>query len=120
MLGLTAEIALSGATFAYDKLYTYSVPPELHKKIACGCRVLVPFGKGNIKKQGIVFKLKQSELKGLKNLVSLIDEKPILSEELLRICEYLKESVFCTYYDAVHTMLPAGLEYKMVDFFSKK
>ena len=55
MLGLVAEIALEGASFAYDKLYTYAVPPELQKKALAGCRVLVPFGKGNSKKQGIIF-----------------------------------------------------------------
>jgi len=118
MLGLVAEIALNDATYAYDKLYTYAVPVDLHKKANAGCRVIVPFGKGNSKKQGIIFRIKEAELKGLKNLLSVIDEKPILSDELLRLCEYLKESVFCTYYDAVHIMLPAGLNYRLVNFYS--
>ena len=59
MLGLVAEIALSDATYAYDKLYTYAIPPELHKTAAAGCRVLVPFGKGNSKKQGMIFRIKE-------------------------------------------------------------
>ena len=60
MTGLVAKIALEGATFAFDKLYTYAVPPELNEKVKKGIRVLVPFGKGNIKKQGsfrLLFKL---------------------------------------------------------------
>jgi len=118
MLGLVAEIALSGATYAFDKLYTYAVPTELHKKAVAGCRVLIPFGRGNTKKQGIIFRIKEAELKGLKNILSVIDDKPILSDELIKLCEYLKESVFCTYYDAVHIMLPAGLNYRLVNFYS--
>ncbi len=118
MTGLTAEIALEGASFAFDKLYTYAVPPELQGKALEGCRVLVPFGRGNNKKQGIIFHLKQKELKGLKKIMSVIDEKPILNSESIKLCEYLKESVFCTYYDAVHIMLPAGLSYKMLSYYS--
>ena len=118
MTGLVAKIALEGATFAFDKLYTYAVPPELNEKVKKGIRVLVPFGKGNIKKQGMVFSLCQEELKGLKKLISLIDKEPVLTEEMLKMCEYMSESVFCTYYDAVHIMLPTGLGYKLVNFYS--
>ena len=51
MTGLVALVALEGATSAFDKLYTYAVPPELHSVAKAGCRALVPFGRGNIKKQ---------------------------------------------------------------------
>lgn len=118
MKGVVAEIALQGATFAFDKLYTYAVPPEMQKKATEGCRVLVPFGRGNIKKQGIIFHLRQDEVKGLKNILSLIDERAVLTKEMLEMCEYMKESVFCTYYDAVSVMLPAGLSYKLVNYYS--
>ena len=118
MKSLVAEIALSGATFTFDKLYTYAIPTQFHKTVKVGCRVIIPFGKGNTKKQGIIFRIKEDEVKGLKNLLTVIDEKPILSDELIRLCEYLKESVFCTYYDAVHTMLPTGLNYRLVNFYS--
>jgi len=118
MKGLVALIALQGATFAFDKLYTYAVPPELHHKVKNGCRVLVPFGKGNIKKQGIIFALKDDEIKGLKKLISVIDISPVLTDEMLKLCEYMKESLFCTYYDAVSVMLPAGLSYKLINYYS--
>ena len=112
MLGLVAKIALEGAQLSYDKLYTYIVPPELHSAIEKGKRVLVPFGKGNTKKQGLVFSLETGELKGLKNLLSVIDDKPLLTEEMLLLCEYMKEGLFCTYYDVIRTMLPTGLGLK--------
>ena len=118
MKGLVALIALQGATFAFDKLYTYAVPPELQQRVQSGIRVLIPFGKGNIKKQGIIFSVKTDEIKGLKKILTVIDNEPVLTEELLSLCGYMKETLFCTYYDAVSVMLPAGLSYKLINFYS--
>lgn len=118
MIGLTAEVALKDATYTFDRLYTYAVPPEQQRSISAGCRVTVPFGKGNIKRHGIIFRLAESEIKGLKKTLAVTDSEPVLSEEMLKMCEYMKESLFCTYYDAVSAMLPAGLGLKTVNFYS--
>ena len=118
MPGLTAEIVLDGATFAYDKRYTYLVPPDMQKRIAPGMRVIVPFGGGNRKQQGMVLSLAQKELKGLKPVFALTDREPVLTEEMCRLCEYMRETCFCTYYDAIKAMLPAGLNYKLVTYYS--
>lgn len=117
-MGAVAKVALKGASFAYDKLYTYAIPKELLNYVAKGCRVLVPFGKGNLKKQGMVFNVLQEETDSLKTIFSVTDETPVLSDELLSLCEYMRELCFCTYYDAVSVMLPAGLEYKTVNFYT--
>ena len=118
MTGLVAEIALSGATYAFDKLYSYAVPPELYQSVSAGKRVLLPFGRGNVSRQGIIFALKRSELKGLKKILSVIDSEPLLTDEMLKMCAFLQETVFCTYYDAVNIMLPAGLGIKFVNYYS--
>ena len=93
MEGLTAQIALDGATFAFDRLYTYIIPPELQEKANIGMRVTVPFGKGNLKKQGMIFGLKTGELKGLKSILSITDKNPVLSPEMLALCEYMRENL---------------------------
>ncbi len=118
MKGAVALVALKGAASAYDKLYTYVVPPDMQRSLTEGMRVTVPFGKGNTKKQGMVFHLKEAELRGLKSISSVIDEKPILEGEMLRLAEYMQKTVFCTYYDAVAKMLPIGLSHRLVDFYS--
>ena len=118
MKGTVALVALQGATLAFDKLYTYIIPPDLLGKAQKGCRVLVPFGKGNIKKQGMIFGISEAELKGLKSVYSLIDSTPILNEEMLSVCEYLRDSTFCTYYDGIHAVLPAGLTHRLVNYYS--
>ena len=118
MEGLTAQIALDGATFAFDRLYTYIIPPELQEKANIGMRVTVPFGKGNLKKQGMIFGLKTGELKGLKSILSITDKSPVLSPEMLALCEYMRENYFCTYYEAVRAALPAGMSFKLISFYS--
>ena len=114
-----AHIALDGAIGSYDKMYTYSIPDELYDAAREGCRVFVPFGKGNVKRIGMIFSVEaQSEAGGLKNIISVIDDSPILSGEMLKICVWMHNNVFCTYFDAVNTILPTGLKFKLADFYS--
>lgn len=118
MTGPVAQIALDGAAFAFDRLYSYIIPPELQRKAAAGMRVTVPFGKGNLKKQGLIFAIQTAELKGLKPILSITDKTPVLNAEMLALCEYMRENYFCTYYEAVHAALPAGLSFKLTSFYS--
>jgi len=118
MKGTVARIALQGATSAFDKLYTYIIPPELLAEAKEGCRVLIPFSRGNIKRQGMIFEIAEDELKGLKSIYSLIDRTPILNEEMLAVCKLLHDTTFCTYYDAVHAVLPTGLTCRLVNYYS--
>ena len=113
-----ALVALQGATNAFDRLYTYVIPPDLLSKATSGKRVLVPFGRGNIKKQGMIFKIDTADGKGLKSIYSLIDNEAVLSEKMLRLCEYLHDRTFCTYYDGIHALLPAGLTHRLVNYYS--
>ena len=114
---LIAETAVSGTAYSFDMLFSYAVPDRLAADIACGCRVLVPFGRGNKRRIGVVMKLSQGEKKGLKSLVSLVDETPVVSEELLGLAFYLREQTFCTYFDAVKAMLPPAMSVSAKETF---
>ncbi len=114
---LIAETAVSGTAYSFDMLFSYAVPDRLAAVIACGCRVLVPFGRGNKRRIGVVMKLSQGEAKGLKSLVSLVDETPVVSEELLGLAFYLREQTFCTYFDAVKAMLPPAMSVSAKETF---
>ena len=37
---------------------------------------------------------------------------------MIKMCKWLKSQVFCSYFDAIHTMLPAGLNYRLTDYYS--
>ncbi len=106
---LIAEIAVSGTAYSFDMLFSYAVPVQFADTVSCGCRVLVTFGRGNNRRIGVVMKLSHGETKGLKSLVAVVDESPVISEELLRLAFYLRDNTFCTYFDAVKTMLPPAM-----------
>ena len=107
-------MAVDKAAYHFDKLYSYAIPVEFAAVLQPGMRVLVPFGGGNRKRQGIVLDRKPVQsLEKLKPVVSLLDSEPILSPELLRLVSFLKETTFCSYFDAVKTILPGGIGYRM-------
>lgn len=106
-MSLIAEIAVSGTLYSFDMLFSYVVPPNMC--VRCGCRVLVPFGKGNSRRIGVVMRLTDGDDSGLKPVLSLADSEPVLSEELIRLAFYLHENTFCTYFEAVKVMLPPAM-----------
>ena len=107
---MVASVAIQEAGYAMDKLYAYAVPPRLEAQAAVGKRVSVPFAKGNRRREGMVFALEEeSSYPSLKPLDVWLDESPILSPEELRLARWMKARFFCTYYDAVKAMLPAGV-----------
>ncbi len=119
MCRLVAEVVIDGAAGSFDKCYTYSVPDTLVNKAKPGCRVTIPFGKGNIKKQGMILNVFEGEITAkTKEIYAVTDNEPILSDEMIKMCKWLKLNVFCTYFDAIHTMLPAGLNYRLRDYYS--
>ncbi|MDE5854949.1 MAG: primosomal protein N' [Ruminococcus sp.] len=104
---LIAEIAVSGTTYSFDMLFSYNVPANM--QIYEGCRVLIPFGKGNQRRIGAVIHLKEGNTSSLKSITAQIDSSPVLSPELLELAEYLHEHTFCTYFEAVKTILPPAI-----------
>lgn len=106
---LVAEVAVSSTAYSFDMLFGYAVPEEMCNTLKCGCRVLVPFGRGNKPRIGVVMKLTQSNTIGLKSISDQIDSSPVISQELLRLSFFLKENTFCTYFEAVKAMLPPAM-----------
>ena len=105
---MIAKIAVSAATFAIDKPYSYEIPQGM--ELRPGMRVMVPFGRSNRHTEGIVLALeKQTPDQPLKPVARCLDEAPVVNETMLRLGAFLRERYFCTFYDAIRTMLPAGL-----------
>ena len=110
LIVLYAKIAVSAATYWIDRPYDYLVPQELADRIKVGMRVYVPFGKGNRRSEGIVLALSDhSDYDKVKPLLAVIDDEPVLSAEMVKLALFMRNRFFCTVYDAVKSMLPAGL-----------
>ena len=111
-----AKIAVSAATYAIDRPYDYLVPPALKGALRPGMRCAVPFGRGNKTCDGIVLALGQREDTGrLKSVLALLDEEPLLDEGAVQLALWMREHYFCTVYDAMRAMLPAGLWFSLKD-----
>ncbi len=106
-----AKVAVQSATYAIDKAYDYLLPEGMEAQV--GCRVLVPFGRGNRLSEAVVLSLRQEVPdKPLKPVRSLLDGEPILTERELRLVLWMTRRYFCTFYDALHTVLPAAVWYR--------
>ncbi len=105
-----ALVAVEAAAYGFDTLFSYLIPEEMRPAVKRGCRVIVPFGRSNKRVQGLVFSIEPvEERKRLKSLLSLLDETPIVTEEMFGIISHLQQHTFCTWYEAVRTVLPLGL-----------
>ena len=117
---LVAEIIIEQTAFSFDKPYSYAVPEHLKDAIKSGCRVVVSFGKGNSHRQGMVLNLREdSDDAPLKKIERLIDETPIISQEMIELCIWMHEHCFCTYFEAVKAVLPVGVSFKVSEIFAK-
>ena len=108
-----AEVAVEHAAFSFDEKFSYIIPEKLVPFAVRGCRVMIPFGAGKNLRQGMIFSVYTSELKDikhpLKSISILVDDEPILSEELMELTEWIKENTFSPYFDIIKSMIPSSL-----------
>ncbi len=112
---MIAQIAVSSAVYAIDKPYSYAVPEEM--SLCAGVRVTVPFGRGNRRSEGIVLSVSDEDGTGLKFIEQVLDQEPILDEKLIRMAAFVRERYFCTFYDAIRSILPTGLWYSATEVY---
>ena len=114
-----AKVALSGTAYGFDIEYTYRCPELLKPVIRAGMRVLVPFGRGNKKRVGLVMRVYEREdEEGIKPILSLIDREPLIGDELLELVRWLKDRTFCTFFEAFRTVIPSGYSVSVLDSYS--
>ena len=113
---MIAKIAVSAANFAIDKPYSYRIPEGM--RLQPGQRVQLPFGRGNVRCEGVVLAVGEGSEEKLKAVEKCLDEAPLLTETQLRLAAFLRERYFCTFYDAIRAMLPAGLWFQAKESFS--
>ena len=103
---MIAQLAVAAAVYAIDKPYSYRVPEGM--QVQPGLRVLVPFGRGNRRSEAVVLALQDTVQRDLKVIERALDDAPILSQAQLQLAAFMKERYFCTFYEAVKAILPAG------------
>jgi len=94
-----------------SQTYTYRVPVEFQDDVAIGKRVEVQFGKKKIY-SAIIKEIKyvSPELYEAKNIISILDEAPIVNEQHIRLWQWIAEYYMCTLGEVMNVALPAGLK----------
>jgi primosomal protein N' (replication factor Y) len=119
-LPLVARIAVEKTLYSFDTLYDYVIPDSLSESAKPGRRVVIPFGKGNRKVIGLIFSIEQKtcDITITKQIYRVLDQEQVFSDEMLFLIQWLKENTFCTYFDAVRTVIPAGLSIRFQEQYT--
>ena len=115
-MAAVAKIAVENSAYCFDKAFDYLIPDGLISAARPGCRVLVPFGAANNRRQGIILGLEQQPETNsvkLKPIVSVLDRAPLLSEEAVGLVFWIHEHTFCTLYEAAKLFFPAGIQFRL-------
>ena len=112
---MIARVVVENAAYSFDMGFSYQVPQTMQGDIRPGCRVLVPFGRANRTRQGLVLALEEETgpEEKIKPVRTLLDYQPLLNEEQLWLLEWLHKRVFCTYYEAMRAVVPSGMTVKV-------
>ena len=113
---MIAKIAVSAANFAIDKPYSYAIPDGMD--LQPGLRVMVPFGRSNRHTEGVVLSTEAGSSQSLKAVASCLDAEPVLSLRMLQLAAFMRERYFCTFFDCIRVMLPAGLWFQSKDTYA--
>ena len=83
--------------FPLPQLFTYEVPESLQGKTFIGSRVIVPFGKRKFF-TAIIAKLhfQKPENIEVKEILSVLDEKPIINNFQFKFWQWISEYYMCT------------------------
>lgn len=114
---MVAEVLVELKAKNIDQTYSYLISKDYEVKV--GSRVLVPFGKQKL--EGFVLNITNvlPEYK-LKEIISIIDEEPVLTDEMLELGKYISKKTLCNLIHAYQTMLPTALKAKNGKVINKK
>ncbi len=113
-----AGVYLLDSPYFLDGIYDYFIPLELRGDVYPGRFLTVPFGKSNRRQMAIVRELRNCpQYSDIKPIDSVCFDRPELSEEMLLLCDYMKEQCLCTFGEAVRCTTPSSVLGKMTEFY---
>jgi primosomal protein N' (replication factor Y) len=106
-----AELALP---LPLRQTFTYRLPENIRENVKIGSRLLVPFGKRNL--TGYTVELHEEldealeiEESQIKNAIELLDEEPLLTDEILRLTNWTADYYAASWGEVLKASLPAGV-----------
>ncbi len=105
-----AKVSILDCPYFVDKPFDYEIPEPLCEKVKAGSFVLIPFGNSNKRVLGLVHGFSdESGIRRLKPIVEVVDSMPALSDESLKMCEFVSERCFCSTGTALKAVMPSSV-----------
>jgi primosomal protein N' (replication factor Y) len=105
-----ASVVINNSAKEIDKVFHYYVPDCFSEDIAIGKRVFVPFGASNKKTEAYILDIiDKSNIKDLKEIIKIIDKKPLFNKDMVKLAIWMRKRYICTYYEAIKTICPPGI-----------
>lgn len=108
-----ADIIVDISHESVDRPFTYRIPRALQGKLQTGMSVLVPFGKGDRKRQGYIIAFRDSvsfDESKVKEIEGITDEDMAVDAILVRLAGWIRKQYGSTMITALKTVLPAKLK----------
>lgn len=102
-----AQVLVASQAQQLDRLFDYLTPPEFEETAKIGARVIVPFK--NQPSLGYIWSFSgDSDFKGLKKIIQVVDDPPLLTDIQFRLTEWIAEYYYCSRADVLKLFLPPG------------
>lgn len=112
-----AEVVVNLLNRKLDRVFHYSIPSALEKRLREGMQVLVPFGPQTV--DGYVVGLTETaEVEKTRDILEIVEEEPVFSREMLALARWMSKTYLCTMVDALHVVMPPGLKLRSKKFLS--
>jgi len=92
-----------------DRLFHYAVPSQLEKEVVLGKRVLIPFGSRQITGYIVGF-IEESPMDRIREIIDVIDRKPVLSPRMLRLTKWVSDYYLSPWGQVIKAALPIGMK----------
>ncbi len=111
---MVAEVIINSTVKNLNRIFDYEVPTELVGTIKLGSRVLVPFGNAKSLEEGFVVGFKDTSEYKVKEIKG-IEEGFNISEDNIKLANWMAKRYFCNISDAIKMMLPPGTSTKIIE-----
>lgn len=103
-----AKVIIDSNSRFLNRPFTYRIPENLNKDLKKAMRVLVPFGRGNKTSVAFVYDIVskiEAEFE-VKDIISIIDDNRLISEELLELAFYMHRTYLSPIQLSLRTVMP--------------
>jgi primosomal protein N' (replication factor Y) len=95
--------------------FDYEVPDSFGERLEVGCRVRVPFGRGNRLVGGYCVGLSTRKRAGLgrrlKQVAAVLDERSLLSASMLRLTRWMADYYLCEWGQVLECVVPSAVRH---------